>query len=317
MQSESQPVFFTEAKPKRTFSAINKPVSGAMLKNVALAQIGQALKITEASTAEEKTDENKQKVAAPFETIDLKENTKDMPKYYQTYRALLILGTIILLSIGGIIGTVVWIVIVNSAKNPKHTSHKPVVTVADAVNGNTLLQTTPTTPTKPAIVATAKHDHSKRFGVYKFKIPLADKTVMDLSTLQGHVMLFVNVASKDKTLTEQNYEELELLHQEFSKKRFVIVAVPSNDFGMELSSGESVLRFAKHRFGSSFIISDMMHVVDGKQQSSLYKYFTKQTGHQISGNYEKVLVDAKGKVVHISSAYPLELRDKIQKLVNK
>ena len=123
----------------------------------------------------------------------------------------------------------------------------------------------------------------------------------DLSKLQGKVVLFVNVASKCG-YTKQ-YTGMQELYEKYEKDGFVLVGVPSNDFGMqEPGSDEEIKKFCTANYKVTFPMLSKV-VVKGDGQVELYKTLVEATPtkdgkvEQVGWNFEKFLVGRDGKVV--------------------
>jgi len=136
----------------------------------------------------------------------------------------------------------------------------------------------------------------------KFKMKtLAGKEVSLEEKYLGKVVLVVNVASKCG-LTPQ-YEKLQALHEKYADKGLAIIGVPCNQFGgQEPGSAKEIESFCKENYGVEF---DMLEKVDvnGEKACDFYKHLTsldaKPAGKgKIKWNFEKFLIDRKGKVVH-------------------
>jgi glutathione peroxidase len=123
----------------------------------------------------------------------------------------------------------------------------------------------------------------------------------DLSKLKGKVVLFVNVASKCG-YTKQ-YTGMQELYEKYEKDGFVLVGVPSNDFGMqEKGSDEEIKKFCTTNYKVTFPMLSKV-VVKGDKQVELYKTLIEATPtkdgkvEQVGWNFEKFLVGRDGHVV--------------------
>lgn len=123
----------------------------------------------------------------------------------------------------------------------------------------------------------------------------------DLARLKGKVVLFVNVAS-DCGYTPQ-YEGLQELYTKYQKEGFVVVGVPSNEFGkQEPGTDEEIKRFCTSKYKITFPMMSKV-VITGKDQVRLYKSLVEATPdakgqlEQVGWNFEKFLVGRDGKVV--------------------
>lgn len=138
----------------------------------------------------------------------------------------------------------------------------------------------------------------------------------------GKVLLIVNVASIG-ALTTQNYRELTELHTKFRDQRFEVLAFPCNQFGaMEREDMETIQEFATTKFNAEFPIFDKV-LVNGPQESPLWKWLKSQKGGGILGdsvklNFTKFLVDKLGTVVgrYACTVPPSQIETDIQTCVS-
>lgn len=136
--------------------------------------------------------------------------------------------------------------------------------------------------------------------VLNFTMKGIDGKDVELSKLQGKVVLFVNVASKCG-FTPQ-YEGLEKLHEKYSRDGLVIVGVPANEFGkQEPGTDEEISKFCTSNYGVKFTMLSKV-VVKGQGICPLYQFLTgKDTNPKFAGpiswNFEKFLVGRNGEVV--------------------
>jgi glutathione peroxidase len=179
--------------------------------------------------------------------------------------------------------------------------------------------------TGPALADDANKGDKKVAPVLNFSMKGIDGQDVELSKLQGKVVLFVNVASKCG-FTPQ-YEGLEKLHEKYAKDGLVIVGVPANEFGhQEPGTDEEISKFCSSNYGVKFTMLSKV-VVKGKGICPLYQYLTgKDTNPKFAGpiswNFEKFLVGRNGEVVarfkpqvkpedeHITAAIESELKKK-------
>jgi glutathione peroxidase len=149
--------------------------------------------------------------------------------------------------------------------------------------------------------------------IYDLSLNKVDGEKLKLSELKGKAVLFVNVATRCGYTGQ--LDDLEKLYQKYKKKDFVIVGVPSNDFGGQTPEGDKeVGKFCRLKYGVTFPLTEKA-VVLGPQKIDLFKKLVKK-GPEIRWNFEKFLVDKNGKLVgrFVSSVTPLseELTKKIE-----
>jgi glutathione peroxidase len=133
--------------------------------------------------------------------------------------------------------------------------------------------------------------------VYGFTLPLNDGTEKSLKDYEGKVLLIVNTASKCG-FTPQ-YEGLEKLYETYRDRGLMILAFPSNDFlGQEPGSDAEIATFCRLNYGVTFPVFRKSHV-KGREINPLYRFLTEESGFDgaISWNFNKFLVDRKGRVI--------------------
>lgn len=133
---------------------------------------------------------------------------------------------------------------------------------------------------------------------YDININTLSGNPLDLADFKNRVVLVVNVAS-NCGFTGQ-YEGLEALYQQFKSRDFVILGVPSNDFGgQEPGTAEDIQAFCKVNYGVSFPMAEKV-TINGENQHDLYNFLT-QSNPDYSGrvkwNFTKFLIDRNGHVV--------------------
>ncbi|HET6575708.1 MAG TPA: glutathione peroxidase [Fimbriiglobus sp.] len=122
----------------------------------------------------------------------------------------------------------------------------------------------------------------------------------DLGQYKGKVVLLVNVAS-ECGYTPQ-YKGLQELYQRFDKDGLVVIGVPSNDFGnQEPGTNVQILEFCKNNYKVTFPLLAKV-AVKGANKAPLYRYLTSEDSNpkfagEIGWNFEKFLIDRKGRVV--------------------
>lgn len=142
-----------------------------------------------------------------------------------------------------------------------------------------------------------------------------------LSDLKGKSVLIVNIASQCGYTPQ--LDGLEVLYQKYKAKNFVVLGVPTNDFGGQTPEDDKgMLEFCQRNYSVTFPLLTKK-TVQGKDKRELYKYLTEKTPKEFQGdvswNFEKFLVDKDGKVVgrFKSSVKPSdsELQRKIESLL--
>lgn len=128
---------------------------------------------------------------------------------------------------------------------------------------------------------------------------LAGKPV-ELSEYNGKVLLIVNVASQCGATPQ--YEDLQALHEKYSKDGLVVLGFPCNQFGkQEPGESEEIATFCKKNYGVTFPMFAKVEV-NGDAACDLYKHLTANETYpadpgKVKWNFEKFLVNKEGKVV--------------------
>jgi len=131
-------------------------------------------------------------------------------------------------------------------------------------------------------------------------IPLKDINGKDtsLKDYTGKVILLVNVASKCGNTPQ--YEGLQALYEKYKDKGFVIIGVPSNDFGgQEPGTPEEIKAFCTDNYHVTFPLMAKVHV-RGKEKCPLYAALTGSESPfpgDVKWNFGKFLIDRNGKVI--------------------
>lgn len=136
-------------------------------------------------------------------------------------------------------------------------------------------------------------------SVHDFSFKSIDGKEVKMSQFKGKKILLVNTAS-NCGYTKQ-YKDLEDMHKQFGKN-LVIIGFPANNFGnQEPGSNEDIAAFCEENYGVTFLIAEKVDV-KGENIHPLFKYLTAQPNPDFTGdinwNFEKFLVDEKGKLIH-------------------
>ncbi|MCB9692612.1 MAG: glutathione peroxidase [Alphaproteobacteria bacterium] len=125
-----------------------------------------------------------------------------------------------------------------------------------------------------------------------------DGQPMPKATLEGKVVLFVNVASKCG-FTRQ-YDGLQALYAKYRDQGLVVVGAPCNQFGaQEPGSPEEIATFCRMTYGVEFPMLEKQDV-NGPERSALYTKLVASPaggGKDIGWNFEKFLVGRDGRVI--------------------
>ena len=150
---------------------------------------------------------------------------------------------------------------------------------------------------------------------FDLKINTINNEVINLDMFKGKVVLLVNVASKCG-FTKQ-YDGLQTLYEKYKGKGFIVIGVPSNQFGgQEPGSNKEIKDFCETNFNITFPITDKVDV-KGKNAHALYKWAKKNYGISTvpKWNFHKILINNEGKIQNTFNSFITPLSDKITKQI--
>ena len=138
---------------------------------------------------------------------------------------------------------------------------------------------------------------------------------INLSEFKGKTILLVNVAS-NCGFTKQ-YNGLQKLYENYKDKNFLVIGVPSNQFGaQEPGSNKEIKDFCETNFNITFLITDKVDV-KGKNAHILYKWAKENFGNSTvpKWNFHKILINKEGKIQETFNSFITPLSDKIIKQI--
>ena len=138
---------------------------------------------------------------------------------------------------------------------------------------------------------------------------------INLSKFKGKTILLVNVAS-NCGFTKQ-YTGLQTLYQKYRKKNFIVIGVPSNQFGgQETGSNKEIKDFCETNFNITFPITNKVDV-KGKNAHTIYKWAKENYGNSTvpKWNFHKILINKEGKIQDTFNSFITPLSDKITKQI--
>jgi glutathione peroxidase len=154
-------------------------------------------------------------------------------------------------------------------------------------------------------------------SLHDFTLTGIDGKPMALDQFKGKVVLLVNTAS-ECGYTGQ-YDGLEALYLANKDKGFVIIGVPSNDFGgQEPGKAEEIATFCKMNYGVTFPLADKT-VVKGKAAHPVYGWAATKAGVLGSPkwNFHKYLFGRDGAFIDWFSTPTEPASSKIKTAVEK
>ena len=164
------------------------------------------------------------------------------------------------------------------------------------------------------------HEQITDKTIYDFTLNDINGDKYDLKDLSGKVILIVNVASRCG-FTNQ-YIGLEKLYNQYKKDDFLVIGIPSNDFGnQEPGTEKSIKEFCETKYKISFPMMAKVHA-KGKDINDLFKFLTDKEIHPITGgpitwNFNKFLINKEGLVVDRFSSYTKPLSNKITNKIER
>ena len=138
---------------------------------------------------------------------------------------------------------------------------------------------------------------------FDLSIKSINNDVINLSEFRGKTVLLVNVASKCG-FTKQ-YTELQTIYEKYKEKGFIVLAVPSNQFGgQEPGTNTEIKNFCETNFDITFPITDKVDV-KGDNAHSLYRWAKKNYGNSTipKWNFHKILINKDGKIVDTYNSF--------------
>ena len=150
---------------------------------------------------------------------------------------------------------------------------------------------------------------------YDLTIKSINNEIINLNDFKGKTVLLVNVASKCG-FTKQ-YSELQELYDLYKKKNFIIIGVPSNQFGgQEPGSNEEIKNFCETNFNITFPITDKVDV-KGDNAHSIYMWAKENHGKSTipKWNFHKILINKEGKIQDTFNSFVAPLSKKIIKQI--
>ena len=139
-----------------------------------------------------------------------------------------------------------------------------------------------------------KADYKKL--AYDYKFNALDGSELNLNEFKSKVIVVVNVASQCG-FTNQ-YKDMQKIWEEYQTKGFVMLGVPSNDFGkQEPGSNEDIKNFCEAKFGISFPMTEKVSV-KGADAHPFYIWAEKNHGKSAvpKWNFHKIIINKEGKI---------------------
>jgi glutathione peroxidase len=137
-------------------------------------------------------------------------------------------------------------------------------------------------------------------SVYDYQLNSIDYERVPLRDFKSKVLMIVNVASRCGYTPQ--YAGLEALYRRYKSQGFVILGVPTNDFGQqEPGTDPEIKQFCKREYDVTFPMMSKVSVA-GNNPIPLYQYLTDKgqnpkTGGDIQWNFTKFLIGRDGTIL--------------------
>jgi glutathione peroxidase len=152
-------------------------------------------------------------------------------------------------------------------------------------------------------------NYDKKF--FDFKINNINDVEIDLLTYKNKTILLVNVAS-NCGFTKQ-YTGLQKLYDKYKNKGFLIIGIPSNQFGkQEPGTSTDIKNFCETNFNITFPIMNK-YDVKGKNAHPIYTWAKNNHGSSAvpKWNFHKILINKEGKIQETYGSFIKPMSDKI------
>ena len=118
--------------------------------------------------------------------------------------------------------------------------------------------------------------------IYSFNLPDIKGKMISFEQFKGKVLLIVNVAS-NSSYTPQ-YAELEDLYEKQKADGFIVLGVPSNDFGAQEPDPETKIQaFCESTYHITFPLFSKVSV-RGDEITPLFSFLTKEANPKLKGD---------------------------------
>ena len=138
-------------------------------------------------------------------------------------------------------------------------------------------------------------------SIYDYDLETIDLQKLRLSDFKGKVLMIVNVASRCGYTPQ--YAGLEQLYLSHKDHGFVILGIPSDDFGQgEPGSNPEIKQFCRRKYDVTFPMMSKS-LINVNPRLPIYEYLTDleqnpKTGGPIKWNFTKFLIGREGKTLN-------------------
>ena len=137
-------------------------------------------------------------------------------------------------------------------------------------------------------------------SIYDYQLTTIDYERLELRDLKGKVLMIVNVASHCGYTPQ--YAGLQKLYLAHKDQGFVMIGVPSDDFGQgEPGSDPEIKQFCRRKYDVTFPMMSKAFI-RANPRLPLYEYLTDErenpkTGGEIRWNFTKFLIGRDGTIL--------------------
>ena len=151
---------------------------------------------------------------------------------------------------------------------------------------------------------------------FDFKIESITGEIIDLNKYRNKVVLLVNTASFCG-FTNQ-YEGLQNLWNEYKKKDFIVLGVPSNSFNQESNNNNDVKKFCESNFNIDFPLTSITQV-KGSNAHEIFKWAEENYGKSAvpKWNFHKILINKEGKIANTFNSFTKPMSKKLISQIEK
>ncbi len=146
---------------------------------------------------------------------------------------------------------------------------------------------------------------------FDFDIKNINDEKMSLLDYKNKTILLVNVAS-NCGFTKQ-YSELQELYEKYNNKDFIVLGVPSNQFGgQEPGDNKEIKDFCETNFNITFPMTSKYNV-KGKDAHPIFLWAKENFGKSAvpKWNFHKILINKDGKIADTFSSFTKPMSKKI------
>ena len=136
--------------------------------------------------------------------------------------------------------------------------------------------------------------------IYDYDLQTIDYQKLHVSDFKGRVLMIVNVASRCGYTPQ--YAGLQQLYVRYKDQGFVVIGIPSDDFGQgEPGSNPEIKQFCRRKYDVTFPMMSKS-LINLNPRLPIYQYLTDQeqnpkTGGPIKWNFTKFLIGRDGKIL--------------------